>query len=324
MRRRGRQLGSLVALAVFCTSAWAQTEHYAVPAVTVGEDFSAHHQALDYAADAALARVTPSAKMSGQIADPAVNSAALPDSGILHKFAQQYWNGDDEAVRRAVARVTQLWPVLVPVLREEGVPDAVAALVLIESAGSANALSSKGARGVWQFMPDTARRYGLLVTGEYDERLDVPKATHAAARYLRDLYSQFGNWPLAFAAYNAGAELVERASLTAHSKDFALLSGRGLIPAETRRYVPAVIAASNLLVRNTPLGRGSSARELPSSSAVLYAGSVGQSAVRSHRIHDPNGDFLRSYTVSTRQGSATSAPRITRQHSTTGDNQSNQ
>ena len=272
MRRRGRQLGSLVALVVLATSAWSQTADYAVPAALVGDDFSAYHHALDYAADAALANVTRDAEIGGEIAGVATSSVALPDETMLHKFAQQYWNGNDEAVRRAVERVTQLRPLLSPILHEEGVPDAVAALVLVESAGRATALSPKGARGIWQFMPDTARRYGLTVNSEHDERLDVQKSTYAAARYLRDLYGQFGNWRLALAAYNAGEKVVEKASVAAGSKDFAVLSRRRLLSAETRGYVPAVLAASNLLAGDNL--SGTSARRLHLSPAVLYAGSA--------------------------------------------------
>ena len=272
MRRRSRQLGALVALVVFAAAAWSQTAQFSVPAASVRDDFSAYHQALDDAADAALTNVARDVNISGQIAGVATNSTAPPDGQALHQFAQQYWKGDDEAVRRAVARVTQLRPVLTPILNAEGIPSEVAALVLVESAGSVTALSPKGARGIWQFMPDTARRYGLTVTAEHDERLDVQKATHAAARYLRDLYRQFGNWPLAFAAYNAGEKLVEKATLTAGSSDFAFLSSRRLLPAETRGYVPAVLAASNLLTGNNLFG--SSARQVHPLPAVLYAGSA--------------------------------------------------
>ena len=72
------------------------------------------------------------------------------------------------------------------------------AVVLVESGGRPTALSAKGALGIWQLMPQTARRYGLTVTPEKDERLDVLKATRAAARYLHDLYGQFSDWKLAW------------------------------------------------------------------------------------------------------------------------------
>jgi membrane-bound lytic murein transglycosylase D len=168
-----------------------------------------------------------------------------------------------------VARVMELRPVLAPILQDEGVPDEIAAIVLVESGGQPTALSPKGARGIWQFMPDTARRFGLTINSETDDRLDILKSTRAAARYLRDLYEQFGDWSLALAAYNAGEIVVRNAVLRSGSKDFALLSSKRLIPAETRAYVPAVMAASNLFVPNGLLG--GSPTQLLRSQAILYA-----------------------------------------------------
>lgn len=144
----------------------------------------------------------------------------------------------------AIDRVQQLRPIIEPILREERVPTELSAVALVESGGQPNALSPKGARGVWQFMPDTARRYGLIVTLERDERLDIQRSTRAAARYLRDLYGQFGDWQLAFAAYNAGGGLVQRAIDRSGSRDFSKLSRS--VPLETRKYVPAVVAATKM------------------------------------------------------------------------------
>ena len=138
-------------------------------------------------------------------------------------------------------RVERLRPVLEPILREAGVPTELAAVVLVESGGEPAALSPKGARGLWQLMPDTARRYGLVVNGERDERLDMFKSTRAAAQYLRDLYAQFRDWPLALAAYNAGEQRVESALVQAGASDFSRISPS--LPAETRQYVPAVLGA---------------------------------------------------------------------------------
>ena len=119
----------------------------------------------------------------------------------------------------------------------------MAAVVLVESGGQSTALSPKGALGLWQFMPDTARRYGLVVTASLDERLDPYKSTRAAGRYLRDLYRQFGNWPLALAAYNAGEDTVQRAVERTATHDFSSIARMGVLPLETRSYVPAVMNA---------------------------------------------------------------------------------
>jgi soluble lytic murein transglycosylase-like protein len=247
MLRRDWQLETLVVLIVLAASAWSQTARYAVPAASVGDDFSAYHQALDSAADLLLANVTREAG-SDQIAWPTTSSPPRPNSAILHHFAQQYWNADDESVRDAVDRVSRLRAILNPILSAEGVPNEVLAVVLVESGGRMSALSPKGARGLWQFMPDTARRYGLAVTADRDERIEVVKSTRAAARYLHDLYQRFGDWQLAFAAYNAGAQAVERALARTGHLDFSRINPA--LPEETRNYVPSVMNAMQLLGSN--------------------------------------------------------------------------
>jgi len=259
----------LVLLAALAASAWPQTARYTVPAATVGNDFAAYRQALDRAADLTLANAMREATVNGQNVGVVAKTTATPDAKALHRFAEQYWSGNDEAVRRAVARVTQLKPVLASILHEQGIPDEAVALVLVESAGETSALFPKGARGIWQFMPDTARRYGLTVNSKTDDRLDVQKSTLAAARYLGNLYSQFRSWPLAFAAYNGGEKRVQDAILRAGSEDFALLARKRLIPVETRAYVPAVLAASTLLSGERVFGTKQSQGALTPS--VLYA-----------------------------------------------------
>src|SRR3990172_677785 len=106
-----------------------------------------------------------------------------------------------------------------------------------------------GAKGLWQFMPSTARRYGLRVDRWVDERLDPERATVAAAAYLRDLHAQFGSWLLAQAAYNAGETVVARAVRRTGSTDFWALARTGLLRRETDDFVPAIQAAT-LLARD--------------------------------------------------------------------------
>ena len=272
MLKRNWQLDALVLLLALAASAWWQTARYAIPAASVGDDFSVYHQAVSNAADLALANAALETEISSQLAGVATNDTIQPDATILHDFARKYWNGNDDAVRRAVSRMTQMKPILAPILQEEGIPYEIAALVLVESGGQPTALSPKGARGIWQFMPDTARRFGLTITNETDDRLDVLKSTRAAARYLRDLHAQFGDWSLALAAYNVGALVVRKAVLRSGSNDFAVLSGKRLIPAETREYVPAVMAASHLLTGNAvPRKNATQLRRMPT---ILYATSA--------------------------------------------------
>src|SRR5262249_6584800 len=115
------------------------------------------------------------------------------------------------------------------------------------------ALSPRQARGgLWQFIPETARRYGLTVSAAKDERVQLESATRAAARYLRDLNDRFGSWPLALAAYNAGENAVQAAREKGRARTFSQLSAAGLLSAETRAYVPAVLAAMGLLGKTQP------------------------------------------------------------------------
>jgi hypothetical protein len=159
---------------------------------------------------------------------------------------KQGWPGlkpTGSAPRLVLARYHAHRESLTRILREEQLPVEALAVALVESGFNPLALSPKGARGIWQLMPATARRYGLTVEAANDHRTDPAHATRAAARYLRDLYTMFGDWELALAAYNAGEGRVARAISRAGVRDFDELSRRGLLPLETRNYVPAVLAA---------------------------------------------------------------------------------
>ncbi len=128
------------------------------------------------------------------------------------------------------------------VLKEEGLPQDLIYLAQAESAFQPQAVSKAGARGMWQFMSFAGRKYGLQKTWWVDERQDPEQATRAAARDLRDLYNQFGDWYLAMAAYNSGAGTVQRAVERTGYADFWELYRRNVLPKETQNYVPIILA----------------------------------------------------------------------------------
>src|SRR5208282_1470708 len=128
------------------------------------------------------------------------------------------------------------------VLKEEGVPQDLIYLAQAESAFLPQAVSRAGARGIWQFMPYRATEYDLDRTYWIDERSDPEKATHAAARHMRDLYEMFGDWYLVMAAYNSGPLNVTRAVERTGYADFWELQKRHALPKQTQDYVPIIIA----------------------------------------------------------------------------------
>ncbi len=129
------------------------------------------------------------------------------------------------------------------VLRRNGLPEDLAFTAMIESGFNPLAVSRVGAKGLWQFMAATARRYGLRVDQWVDERLDPEKATGAAAAYFRDLHAIFGSWTLAQAAYNAGEMKVIKALRASGSKDFWPLTHTVHLKRETKDFVPQIQAA---------------------------------------------------------------------------------
>jgi type IV pilus assembly protein PilB len=154
-----------------------------------------------------------------------------------------------EETRRALGRMRHLEPVIRAALAREHIPRDLLYLALVESSYRTAATSRVGAAGVWQFMPGTARGYGLEVGPWVDERRDPVRASRAAARHLRDLHEKLGGWHLAAAAYNCGAGCVERA-VRQHGGggrgDLLYWRIRPHLPRETRDYVPRLLAAARI------------------------------------------------------------------------------
>ena len=147
-----------------------------------------------------------------------------------------------------------------PILEEYGIPNDLKYLMAIESNLDPASVSPAGAAGLWQFMTATGRQYGLEVNSLVDERRDPVKSSYAAARYLRDLYKIFGDWNLVIAAYNCGPENINKAIHRANASSGQPQEGENAmpinkdywhiypyLPAETRGYVPAFIAANYIM-----------------------------------------------------------------------------
>ena len=137
------------------------------------------------------------------------------------------------------------FPIFEEYLAKHDLPDDLKYLSVVESALAAKATSRVGAGGLWQFMPETAKQYGLKINNYVDERSDPIKATEAAMLHLAKLYRRFNDWPLALAAYNSGSGRVRRAIRRSGRRNFWRL--QRYLPRETRNYVPAYIGACYLM-----------------------------------------------------------------------------
>jgi membrane-bound lytic murein transglycosylase D len=141
-------------------------------------------------------------------------------------------------------RARRYVPIITEILKEQGLPEDLVYLAMIESGFNPKAYSSANACGPWQFIHATGGRYGLTVNYWIDERRDPEKSTVAAAKYLKDLFNQFGCWYLAAAGYNAGEGRVEKAIEKHNTNDFWELAKYNALPKETREYIPKLIAAA--------------------------------------------------------------------------------
>ncbi|MDR0796785.1 MAG: LysM peptidoglycan-binding domain-containing protein [Tannerella sp.] len=151
-----------------------------------------------------------------------------------------------ELVRYMMGMAGLYFPVFEQILDQYGLPLELKYLPIVESALKPTALSRVGAAGLWQFMLPTAKAYSLEVNSLIDERLDVVEATHAACKYLKDMYDRFGDWHLAIAAYNCGPGGVNRAIRRSGGKtNFWQIYPN--LPRETRSFVPFFIAATYIM-----------------------------------------------------------------------------
>jgi len=163
-------------------------------------------------------------------------------------FVQDYMNKHTKQLEGMKGWGKPYFDMMEGVLSAHGLPNELKYLAVIESNLKSYALSWAGAVGPWQFMPATARRMGLIVNHDLDERTDYYKSTHAAAKYLIDLYSTYGDWLLVIAAYNGGAGNVNYAIRKSGSRNFWNL--QNYLPEESRNHVKKFIATHYIMEGN--------------------------------------------------------------------------
>ncbi|MGP0020063.1 MAG: LysM peptidoglycan-binding domain-containing protein [Candidatus Sulfotelmatobacter sp.] len=173
-----------------------------------------------------------------------------------------YFSGYGRGVfERAYARSGRYHDMMVATLKEQGLPQDLIYLAQAESGFHPQAVSKAGARGIWQFMASRGIGYGLHHNMWVDDRQDPEKSTRAAARHLKDLYNQFGDWYLAMAAYNSGPGTVQAAVKRTGYADFWELYNRNVLPKETKNYVPIILAVTIMAKNPSQYGLDSVAME---------------------------------------------------------------
>ncbi|MEL7221793.1 MAG: transglycosylase SLT domain-containing protein [Bacteroidota bacterium] len=160
---------------------------------------------------------------------------------MIRRFTVEGYHDSEDILGRAAI----YFPIFEHYLKLYNLPESLKYLPIVESSLKPNAVSPVGAAGLWQFIPSTARLYGLTVNDKIDERLDPHKATEAAVRMLAALYEQFNDWGLALAAYNCGSGRVRRALRYSNGNDYWAVQAQ--LPTESKRYVPRFIAAAYLM-----------------------------------------------------------------------------
>jgi membrane-bound lytic murein transglycosylase D len=169
------------------------------------------------------------------------------DSPLIAEH-EAWYSSRPEYIKRFVDRGSLYLHHIVEEVEKRGMPTEIALLPVVESAFNPHAYSRSKASGLWQFIPSTGRNYGLSQDWFKDNRRDIVAATHAALNYLQRLYDMFGSWELALAAYNCGEGCVGRAIAANQRKGLPTDLMSLKLPAETRNYVPKLLAVKNIVL----------------------------------------------------------------------------
>jgi len=220
------------------------------PVVSPRSSDAAHLRAeLEQAFDEIVAREGKPVA-APQVDVEAAASIPIPEHRTINGAVNLFTTRMRDDIQTSLVRSARYKKMIEAALAEYRLPKGLAYLPVIESSYMPALTSRAGAHGIWQFMPETAREYGLRVDWWVDERADPEKSAHAAAAYLNDLYREFNDWSLVLAAYNAGPGRVRRAMTSTGATTFWELLEWGAVPKETRGYVPTFYAT--LLIATDP------------------------------------------------------------------------
>jgi len=172
----------------------------------------------------------------------------IPDDKDIDYFIDYFTTTKKYFTENALKRANYFMPMVRKIFRQEGLPEELAYLAVVESGFNPFATSPANAAGIWQFIPSTGRRFGLRIDDYIDERRDPYKSTIAAAKYLKTLYSMFGSWELAIAAYNCGEKCIAKRLESSSATSFSEI--KNILPSQTKEYVPKFFAI--LLIANNP------------------------------------------------------------------------
>lgn len=191
-----------------------------------------------------------------KVVDQELESIPTEVNPLVEKWIAYFQGRGRPHMERYLARSTRYEKLMKKVLRDNGLPEDLFYIALIESGFSSHATSHAAAVGYWQFIRGTGKRYGLEISPFVDERRDPVLATQAAAEYFKGLYSVFGSWYLAMASYNVGENRVKREVMNHYTRDFWELARKKRLPKETINYVPKFIAAKMIAKEPDKYGFG--------------------------------------------------------------------
>ncbi len=173
------------------------------------------------------------------------------ENGIVKQYISQMTENNGRDLKEPLSRKATYLPMIEKVFDYYDLPKELANVPIIESKFDNTVVSEDGAVGIWQFMRPTAEELGLKCSHRKDERRDIFRSTHAAAKYLKELNDKFDDWLLSIAAYNAGPARVQQAIERANGeKDFFKLARMNLLPRETINHVSKFVAVT--MITNNP------------------------------------------------------------------------